>query len=58
MCVPSVRRLTHNASRLLKLLSDDYIALGLSQVAQAVAFLNADCKMVRLEKTARAGGPP
>ena len=38
-----------DASRALSdLLSDDYIALGLSQVAQAVAFLNADCKMVRL----------
>ena len=36
------RRLTH-----ARLRSDDYIALGLSQVAQAVAFLNADCKMVR-----------
>jgi len=37
-----------DASRFLSnLLSDDYIALGLSQVAQAVAFLNADCKMVR-----------
>ena len=25
---------------------DEYIAMGLSQVAQAVSFLNVDCKMV------------
>lgn len=44
-----------------KLLRDDYIALGLSQVAQAVAFLNADCKMVRccsLEVAAPLCGHP
>ena len=26
---------------------DDYLASGLSQIAQAVAFLNVDCKMAR-----------
>ena len=43
VCTPC--RLTSWAHFLWR--SDDYIAVGLSQVAQAVTFLNADCKMVR-----------
>ena len=57
-CAPGVCAVSVDASPFLTdLLSDDYIALGLSQVAQAVAFLNADCKMVRCPAALVKPGP-
>lgn len=43
-CCASGRRLRRRSRWARR---DDYLAMGLSQVAQAVAFLNVDCKMVR-----------